>query len=99
MKLIRLPAVNVNLYVRLADREFVHLVNGQVIGHGHFTFSLNNDNVEAVYHRGDETEARQIVLNVGQLHYDGVSDSGFCLGEVQHDYSEIPELKSKRDKD
>jgi hypothetical protein len=98
MKLIRLPAVNVHLYVRFADRKFLHLKNGNAIGSGYFTWAANNDNIEAMYTREGETEPRQVVLNVEHLHYDGETDSGFCFGDVQHEHSEIPELKSKREK-
>ncbi len=90
MKLEKLPSVHQNLQVAFASREFVHLKDGAVIGAGTIVRALNSENVEANYERTGEKEARQVVLNISQLHYDGVTDSGFCFGDPAFDYSDLP---------
>jgi hypothetical protein len=72
-----------------------------VIGAGRIIRALNNDKLEAAYTRTGEAEERQVVLNLRELHYDGVTDSGFCFGDPMHEYSDLPkkavdELKTRK---
>jgi hypothetical protein len=84
MKLIRLPAVHQNLMVAFATRDFVHMCNGTMIR------GLNNDNLEAAYKRTGEEKERYVLLHLPELHYNGISDSGFCFGQPVHNYSDLP---------
>jgi len=79
-----------NVWVIFSGREFVHLHQGNVIGTGSVVRGINKDAVEALYTRQGETEIRQIVLNVTELSYDGVTNSGYCFGNLEHDFSELP---------
>jgi len=88
-KLEKLPSVHQNLNVALTDCPFVHMHQGEAIGSGVITRALNSENIEALYTRMGETDKRRVVLNVSMLHYDGLTDSGFCLGEQQHAYEEV----------
>jgi len=75
--------------VAFSTRDFVHMHNGAVIGAGTVIRALDNDNLEAAYKPTGEDKERQVVLNLGQLHYDGVTDSGFCFGDPIFDYSDL----------
>jgi hypothetical protein len=76
--------------VAFATRDFVHMHNGALIGAGTIIRALNNDNLEAAYKRTGEEKERLVVLNLGHLHYDALTDSGFCFGEPMFDYSDLP---------
>ena len=94
LKLAKFPTVFQNLHVVYAEREFVHFVNGEVIGSGTILRATDSENVEAFYlHAGEteeETEHPYVSLNSFALHYDGASRTGFRFGPPVHDYSELP---------
>lgn len=87
----KLPSVHQNLNVSLSECDFVHLLKGEVISEGTIVRPLNSDNLEAQLKRAGEEEFRRVVLNVDHLHYDDVTDTGFCFGDMVHDYSELKE--------
>jgi hypothetical protein len=81
-----------NVWVIFSGRNFVHMHQGKVVGTGAVIRGVNKDVVEASYQRTGEAEHRDrlIMLNVTELAYDGVTDSGYCFGPLEHDSSELP---------
>lgn len=54
---------------------------------------VNKDAVEAEYRIKGTEGFFKVTLTVTGLHYDGVTQSGYILGDMEHDFSELPVAK------
>jgi hypothetical protein len=99
MKTERAGTEWLNVWVNFSGRQFIHLYKGNPVGNGRIVRGVNSNVVEAEYrHEGDE-EYFKVTLMVTGLHYDGATRSGYMLGEMEHDFSELPPAKQGKSND
>jgi hypothetical protein len=85
MKTERAGSEWLNVWVNYSGRSFIHLHQGQVVASGRIVRGVNKEAVEAVYQHEGEDEVFPVTLNVTELHYNGVTRSGYILGSLEHD--------------